>query len=73
MHMDENPSAIVPHKIHVPIKTDELAEFIEEKSSYYLKRGFAYEVNNRIAHGVKNKSENERIHLIFDYYDAAVS
>ena len=73
MHIDLNPAADVPHKIHVPIKTDELAEFIEEESSYYLKRGFAYEVNNKIAHGVKNNSVNERIHLIFDYFDAAIN
>jgi len=73
IHIDQNPSAEVPHKIHVPIQTDELAEFFEEKSSYYLQRGFAYEVNNRIAHGVRNSSANDRIHLIFDYYDAAVS
>ena len=70
MHIDQNPAADVPHKIHVPIKTDELAEFIEEKSTYYLQRGSAYEVNNKIAHGVKNNSKTERIHLIFDYYDA---
>lgn len=72
LHIDQNAAADVPHKIHVPVKTDEFAEFIEEESTYYLKRGSAYEVNNKIAHGVKNKSANERIHLIFDYYDAAV-
>ena len=71
LHIDQNSAADVPHKIHVPIKTNELVEFIEEKSSYYLKRGSAYEVNNKIAHGVKNNSADDRIHLIFDYYDAA--
>lgn len=72
-HVDEYPAADVPHKIHVPLKTDESVYFIEEDSAYYLQRGNAYEVNNKVMHGVMNKSENERIHLIFDYYDAAVS
>ena len=70
-HIDQNTSADIPHKIHIPIQTDELAEFYEEDSSYYLQRGYAYEVNNKILHGVKNGSTKERIHLIFDYYDAA--
>ena len=73
LHIDQNSAADVPHKIHVPVQTDEFSEFIEEESSYYLRRGFAYEVNNKIAHGVKNNSVNDRIHLIFDYYDAAVN
>lgn len=70
-HIDEHASADVPHKMHVPIKTDESVYFIEEDSAYNLQYGFAYEVNNKIMHGVMNKSANERIHLIFDYYDAA--
>jgi len=69
-HIDQNASADVPHKIHVPLQTDKLAKFYEEDSSYYLEYGYAYEVNNKILHGVKNESNNERIHLIFDYYEA---
>ena len=72
-HIDQNKSADVPHKIHVPIKTDSHAQFFEEDASYYLQRGYAYEVNNKILHGVKNDSTNERIHSIFDYYDSGNS
>lgn len=43
-------------------------QFVLEDRSYFLERGKAYEVNNRIRHGVTNHSDIDRVHLIFDYY-----
>lgn len=70
MHIDHNSSADVPHKIHVPLQTTPEAYFFEGQNRYYLERGKAYEVNNKIPHGVRNESQQERIHLIFDYFNA---
>jgi len=72
MHVDQNRSADVPHKIHIPIQTAEGAEFYEDKACYFLEKGCSYEVNNKIPHGVRNLSNVDRIHLIFDYYESAV-
>jgi len=70
-HIDGGNAHAVPHKIHVPLITGPKVEFLEEDDSYYLKRGFAYEVNNLILHGVINGEDFNRVHLIFTYYDAA--
>jgi len=70
-HVDEMASADLPHKIHVPIQTHPKARFFEGNAVYHLRRGFAYEVNNKIPHGVDNGSEAERVHLIFDFYDGS--
>jgi hypothetical protein len=70
LHVDQNPSADIPHKIHIPLVTSPDIEFYEAKSTYHLGEGFAYEVNNKIPHGGMNKSSVDRIHLVFDYYPA---
>lgn len=71
-HVDGSPSAKVPHKIHVPLRTDPEVRFLVEDRPYFLERGRAWEVNNRRHHEVRNGSERDRIHLIFDYFDAEV-
>lgn len=68
-HIDGARAAKVPHKIHVPIQTNEEIMFVAENKPYHLKRGFAYEVNNRVLHGGINPSNTDRIHLIFDYFN----
>ena len=70
-HIDQNASAEVPHKIHVPIVTNDQITFVEEDTEYHLEACTAYEVNNRIPHAVTNGSNQPRVHLIFDYYDQA--
>jgi hypothetical protein len=70
-HVDADPSARDPHKIHVPITTNPRVEFWEGDAKYRLEVGCAYEVNNRIAHGGANFGDQDRIHLIFDYVDVA--
>ena len=68
-HVDANPAAGWPHKIHVPIQTNPAVEFYIDPNTYHLEEGQAYEVNNRGIHAVKNFGETPRIHLIFEYFD----
>lgn len=68
-HRDQNPAAKWPHKIHVPLLTNEQVTFYVEGQGYHFPEGEAVEVNNMGVHGVANRGETDRIHLIFEYYD----
>lgn len=68
-HRDGNPAAKWPHKIHVPIQTNDRVVFSVEGVPYYMAEGEAVEVNNMGVHAVANGGDTDRIHLIFEYYD----
>ena len=68
-HVDANPAAFWPHKIHVPLVTNDKVIFSVNGVERYLVEGEAVEVNNMGVHAVKNGSDEARIHLIFEYYD----
>jgi len=68
-HRDANPAAKWPHKIHVPIQTNEDVTFYVDSASYNFLPGEAVEVNNMGLHAVENRGNTDRIHLIFEYYD----
>lgn len=68
-HRDANPAAKWPHKIHVPIQTNDRVTFFVEGVGYRLVEGEAVEVNNMGVHAVRNDGDTDRIHLIFEYYD----
>lgn len=68
-HRDENPAAKWPHKIHVPLQTNDDVAFFVDGTSYHFAEGEAVEVNNMGVHAVENRGESDRIHLIFEYYD----
>lgn len=68
-HVDANPAARWPHKIHIPIQTNPQVSFFVEPDHYHLEVGQAYEVNNLGRHAVRNDGTTSRIHLIFEYYD----
>lgn len=68
-HRDAAPSARWPHKIHVPIQTNDQAIFFVDPDYHHFPEGHAYEVNNLGLHAVKNAGRDPRIHLIFEYYD----
>lgn len=68
-HQDANPAAKWPHKIHVPIETNENVTFYIGGSPYHLPAGEAAEVNNMAVHAVENRGTTDRIHLIFEYFD----
>lgn len=68
-HRDANQAAKWPHKIHVPLQTNEHTSFFVDGVAYQLPVGEAVEVNNMGVHAVKNGGNTNRIHLIFEYYD----
>lgn len=69
-HIDANPAAKWPHKIHVPLFTnaDVVSCFGGEEHNFLP--GEAVEVNNLGPHWVRNGGDTDRVHLIFEYYDA---
>lgn len=68
-HRDANPAAKWPHKVHVPLITNERVTFFVDGVGYHLKEGEAVEVSNMAVHAVENAGDSDRIHLIFEYYD----
>ena len=69
-HVDANPAAKWPHKIHVPLVTNERVGFVIGDTVHHFAVGHAVEVNNLGPHAVRNEGSSDRIHLIFEYYDA---
>ncbi|TAJ50561.1 MAG: aspartyl beta-hydroxylase [Nevskiaceae bacterium] len=69
-HIDASRSASWPHKIHVPITTNQQVRFYVDPCAYHLEVGYAYEVNNLVTHSVVNGGNTSRIHLIFEYCEA---
>nr|WP_255783968.1 aspartyl/asparaginyl beta-hydroxylase domain-containing protein [Lysobacter chinensis] len=68
-HRDANPAAKWPHKIHVPLLTNERVIFYVDGIGYRFAEGEAVEVNNMGVHAVQNAGDTDRIHLIFEYFD----
>ena len=69
-HIDANPAAKWPHKIHVPLSTNAAVKFHIGETIHHFPVGQAVEVNNLGPHAVQNGGATDRIHLIFEYYDA---
>lgn len=68
MHHDRGNFLTKCHRIHIPLQTNpEVAYCIEDKE-YYWRRGKAYEFDNTRLHGVKNRSDQIRIHLVVNLY-----
>ncbi len=68
-HIDGDSSGYVPHKIHLPIITNNEAFFFLEDRKYHFELGSAYEVNNGLKHTVINHGQTNRVHLIFECLD----
>ncbi len=68
-HRDANAAAKWPHKIHIPLLTNDNVTFFVDGTGYRLPEGEAAEVNNMAVHAVRNDGDTDRIHLIFEYYD----
>lgn len=68
-HRDNNVAAKWPHKIHVPLVTNDKVRFFIDEVPYHLPQGEAVEVSNMALHAVHNGGDEDRIHLIFEYYD----
>lgn len=68
-HKDKGSFLRTCHRVHVPLKTNKDVEYIIEQNSFYWQKGFIYEFDNTRVHGVKNNSDQERIHLVFNLYN----
>jgi hypothetical protein len=68
-HRDANPAAKWPHKIHVPLLTNDKVTFFIDGTGHHFVEGEAVEVSNMAVHAVENNGDSDRIHLIFEYYD----
>ncbi|GAA0298747.1 hypothetical protein GCM10009087_05740 [Sphingomonas oligophenolica] len=69
-HIDTNPAAKWPHKIHVPLLTNVGVVSFFGGQEHHFPAGGAVEVNNLGPHWVHNRGDTDRVHLIFEYYDA---
>ena len=68
-HYDGEASHYI-HKIHVPLITNDKALFRVGRKERHLPAGEIVEVNNKRIHGVTNGGTTDRIHLIFECYNA---
>ena len=68
-HRDKNLAAKWPHKIHVPLLTNDDVMSYGDGTAYHFAEGEVVEVNNMGVHAVENRGSTDRIHLIFEYYD----
>lgn len=70
-HVDGAGSNLFTHKIHVPLQTSAEARMFIRDRAFHLQEGCVYEVNNLVPHAVENLGAMDRIHLIFEVFDAA--
>lgn len=66
IHKDRGDMLYIARRFHVPIKTNLKTFFIVDDEKFFLESGYVYELNNVKYHGVKNESDEYRIHLIID-------
>lgn len=69
-HIDANPAAKWPHKIHVPVTTNAQVVSFFGAAEHHFPPDEAVEVNNLGPHWVRNGGDTDRVHLIFEYYDS---
>lgn len=64
-HYDRNILAII-HRLHVPLITHPLVNFMIQDQNFHLAAGRLYDLNNAVIHAVANNSDVMRIHLLVD-------
>ena len=72
-HVDGADANLCTHKIHVPLITNPDAHFITNGETRHLEAANAYEVNNIAEHAANNLGSEDRVHFIFEIFDAAAS
>ena len=65
-HRDKGTFFETNHRLHIPIKTNDKVSFRVGKKQISLQQGKMYEINNCKSHGVENKGDEPRIHMIVD-------
>ena len=67
-HVDSAIALRLVHRIHIPINTNDQVHFFIDGVDYHLLAGEVVCVDNTRMHSVQNHSDEDRIHLIVDYY-----
>lgn len=69
LHTDDGSFLTECHRIHLPIQTNEKALYLLDTYTYNWKQGTLYEFDNTRIHGVINKGNADRIHLVINLYN----
>jgi len=67
-HVDGAIALRMVHRIHIPIVSNDKVHFFIDNVDHYLKVGEVVEIDNTRFHEVRNLGNQDRIHLIVDYY-----
>lgn len=57
------------HRIHVPLQTNPNVAYAIDEVEYHWPVGKIYEFDNMRVHGVRNRSDDCRIHLVVNLYE----
>ena len=68
-HKDTGNFLETCHRIHIPIVTHPECKYIIEGVEYHWETGKVYEFDNTRDHGVDNRNNAWRIHLMFNIYE----
>jgi hypothetical protein len=68
LHPDGGGFTLRSHRIHVPIKTNPGVAYHIDGKDYHWPVGKAFEFDNSLVHGVFNRSDEPRIHLVINLY-----
>ena len=69
MHIDSGLFLELCNRIHIPIVTNPKVKYVIDSHNYYWERGSIYEFDNTRKHGVRNESNDYRIHLVINLYN----
>ncbi|RJF81965.1 aspartyl beta-hydroxylase [Azospirillum cavernae] len=67
-HIDGQPMATKAHRIHIALTDSPKVTYRIGSRDFTMKRGHAYDFNNRRKHAVENRGDNDRINLFLDVY-----
>lgn len=67
-HMDGAVALRMVHRIHIPIVTNDKVHFFIDDIDHRFNVGEVIEIDNTRYHSVRNEGDQDRIHLIIDYY-----
>jgi len=66
-HTDTGYSLLNCHRVHIPLITSNDVVFSVRDEDVNMQVGEFWEINNGVTHGVENKGDEDRIHLIVDW------
>jgi len=64
-HADEQEPAWLT-RVHVPLTTNDRAVFVAAGLEHHLEVGWAYLVDTRVPHAIRNDGPTPRVHFMFD-------